>query len=115
VVFPRTQILNSEKMHGIEVSYIMTLFVVCNISVKYVDLQQRIYKLSFRIEIKSAWFQASAASWISSLVYAAYIGSYLPKIRNNVQKQFFFDYLALENETDRLFATVGNYLPYYAS
>jgi len=48
-VFPHTQILNSEKMHGIEMGYIMTLFVVCNISVKYVELQQRIYKISFRI------------------------------------------------------------------
>lgn len=39
-------------MYGVEVGYIMTLFVVCNISVKYVELQQRIYKISFRIAIK---------------------------------------------------------------
>lgn len=39
-------------MHGIELGYRMTLSVVCNVYVRYVELQQRIYKISFPIAIK---------------------------------------------------------------
>jgi hypothetical protein len=38
-------------MHGIELDYIMTVFLVCNIYVSYVELQQRIDKISFRIAL----------------------------------------------------------------
>jgi len=39
-------------MYGVELDYIMTLFVVCDTYIRYVELQQWIYKISFHIAIK---------------------------------------------------------------
>jgi hypothetical protein len=39
-------------MYGVEFDYILTLFVVCDTYVRYIELQQRIYKISFHIAIK---------------------------------------------------------------